>query len=71
MSLHENTSLMERAQDLLEEIDSHPAHLDDLLEAAIKSGDLEQLRYWVGVVEGTLAQQAFYESNLIDAHDER
>lgn len=71
MSLNSNTELLERAADLLEEVDSHPAHLDDLLSNAIKSGDLEQVRYWVGVVEGTLAQQEFYENNLIDGQDER
>lgn len=59
MSLHQNQLLMERAQDLLEEVDSHPAHLDDLLSNAMKSGDLEQIRYWVGVVEGTLSQEVF------------
>lgn len=59
MSLEANTQLLERAQDLLEEVDSHPAHLDDLLATAIKSKDLEQIRYWVSVVEGTLAQEEF------------
>ncbi len=70
MSLARNTELLERAQDLLEEVDSHPAHLDDALDAAIKSGDLEQVRYWVGVVEGTLAQENFNEE-LVDGTDER
>jgi len=69
MSLESNTQLLERAADLLEEVDSHPAHLDDLLSNAIKSGDLEQIRYWVSVVEGTLAQEHFNE-NMVDAQDE-
>lgn len=63
MSLEQNTQLMERAQDLLEEVDSHPAHLDDLLNTAIKSGDLEQIQYWVGVCEGTLAQEEFHRES--------
>jgi hypothetical protein len=61
MSSETNTNLLERANELLEEVDSHPAHLDDLLDTAIKSGDLEQIQYWVNVVEGTLAQE-YYES---------
>jgi len=71
MSTQVNTELIERAADLLEEMDSHPAHLDDQLAAAIKSGDLERLRYWVSVCEGALAQAEFYESNMVDAQDER
>lgn len=61
MSSETNTNLLERANELLEEVDSHPAHLDDLLDTAIKSGDLEQIQYWVNIVEGTLAQE-YYES---------
>jgi len=61
MSNETNTKLLERANELLEEVDSHPAHLDDILAGAIQSGDMEQIQYWVNVVEGTLAQE-YYES---------
>lgn len=63
MSHPTNSILLERAHDLLEEVQSHPAHLDDNLQAAIKSGDLEQVQYWVTVIEGTLAQE-YYGSTL-------
>lgn len=63
MSLQENVTILERAQDLLEEVDSHPGHLDDLLEAAMKSGDLDEIRHWVSVCEWHLAQVDLYQGH--------
>ena len=59
MSQNENSILLERANELLEEVQSHPGKLDRNLEAAIKSGDLERVQYWVTVTEGMLSQEAF------------
>lgn len=70
MSNQTNTNLLDRAFGLSEELDSHPAGLDKLLDAAIKGGDLDQIRYWVGVCESTLSQQHFYENNLLEGRDE-
>lgn len=66
MSLESNTNLRERAYELVEELTSHPAKLDVAIQRALEGGDLEELEYWVTVGEGTLAQQEFYESNIIE-----
>lgn len=71
MSLDSNTSLLERAADLIDELTSHPAGIDKGLIQAVASGDMERVRYWVGKAEGVLAQEHFYESNQIDGSDER
>jgi hypothetical protein len=59
MSKQENTNLLERAAQLIDECASHPAGLDDNLIAAVDSGDMERIAYWVSVAEGTLAQEHF------------
>ena len=70
MSLEQNTNLTERANELIEELTSHPASLDVALQNALDGGDLEELEYWISVAEGALAQMHFYENNMMDDHDE-
>ena len=65
MSLQENTLLLERAADLIDEFQSHPAGLDDQIVEAVESGDLERLRATVSLAEATLAQEHFgYEGQV-------
>ncbi len=66
MSTQSNTTLMERAGELLEELDSHPSGIHRSIEAAMKSGDLESLQFQVTKGEGILAQHHFYESNILE-----
>lgn len=70
MSNQENTNLYERAQELIDELTSHPAGLDERLTKAVESNDLDELRYQIAVCESFLSQEAFHEFNVLDARDE-
>ena len=69
MSQEVNDTLLERAYELAEELTSHPAGIDKGILAAIHSNDLNKVQYWITVGEGALAQQHFYESEILGAGD--
>lgn len=59
-----NTQLLERANELLEEIDSHPSRLDIALKEALQANDLESVHYLVNLIEGELAKEHFYSKEM-------
>jgi hypothetical protein len=65
MSNQVNTNLIERANELLEELSSHPAGLDKAIQAALDRGDLEELHYAVGRADAALAQEHFYNNDIL------
>lgn len=65
MSHPNNDALLERASSLLEEIVSHPSGLDKKLLVAMERGDLEELERTVNDIEGLLAQEHFFNYDLI------
>lgn len=69
MSQEQNTILIERGYELAEELTSHPAGVDRGMLAALHSGDMDKIQYWITVCEGTLSQQHFYESEILGAND--
>lgn len=62
MSNEENTKLLQRAADLLDEIYSHPSGYDKILEEAVESQDLSKIKHTVSWIEGELARQHFHSS---------
>lgn len=59
MSVDENVRLLERAADLLDEIDGHPSRYDKLLERALIDGDMDAIRHCVSIIEGELSRDHF------------
>lgn len=59
MSTETNTKLIERANELLEVIDSHPSGYDKLLATAIKNNDLDDVYQFVTAIEAELSEQHF------------
>lgn len=70
MSNHTNTKLLERAAELIDELQSHPAGLDKAIKLALDQNDLEELTYAVLRAEAELSQEYFYNNNVLDARDE-
>jgi len=60
MSDNDNTNLLERAAELLDELDSHPSGLQKHLEQAVEGNDLDSIRYWVERLEGHVAREHFH-----------
>lgn len=69
MSNQSNDNLIERATDLLEEIDSHPSGLDTALDEALKKGDLDEIHRLVTYIEAELARDHFHRNNYIGQND--
>ena len=65
MSHAVNDTILERANDLLEEISGHPSKFDKLLEQAIEHNDLDEVYRLVTIIEGELAQEHFYNAGII------
>lgn len=70
MSNDENVRLYERAAEMLDELQSHPAGLDDAIEAALQHNDLDELRYAVGRAEAVMSQEHFNGLNILGERDE-
>lgn len=70
MSHQNNITLEERAYRAMDELTSHPAGRDKLIQAALDSGDLDDLYYQVVTAEAELSQQHFYDYNILEAGDE-
>lgn len=64
MSDENNTNIMERAYDMLEEFTNHPAHYDTLLLEAIRKNDLEEIQHLTVMMEGYLSMQHFQNYDL-------
>jgi hypothetical protein len=64
MSNKTNDELVERANELIEEITNHPSGYDKVLQNALNSGDLDKLFFTVSVVEGELAKENFYSRGI-------
>ncbi len=64
MSWEQNTVLLERARQVLEEIESHPSGYDDCLRLAIKRNDLEDVKMWVTRLEAELSEAHFRNNNI-------
>jgi len=65
MSTEENTNLLQRAADLLDEIQSHPSGYDRALQAALESNDLEETRYWVTIIEAEMSTDDIRNYDLV------
>lgn len=70
MSDTNNDQLLDKATDLLEDITDHPSGYDKLLSQAIKRNDMEELQTLVTKINGYLAQNYFYKSNILEREDE-
>lgn len=64
MSSSENERLLERAAELIDELESHPSGLQKQLEAAVESNDLERIHFWVNSLEAHLSQEHFGNWNI-------
>lgn len=64
MSQTNNNHLIERANELLEEITNHPSGYDTLLVKAVESGDLDEVRRVVTLVEGELSHEHFANHDM-------
>lgn len=65
MSNITNTNLLERANELIEELVSHPAGLDKQLINAVERDDLDEVHRLVVLIEGELAQEHFRNYDLV------
>lgn len=59
MSQDNNTALLEKAHDMIEEFASHPSGSDKALRQAVEDNDLDEVRRLTSLMEATLAQQEF------------
>lgn len=59
MSSNTNVRLLERAADLIDELQSHPSGLQKQLERAVESNDLDSIHFWVSTLEARLSQEHF------------
>lgn len=64
MSNQSNTELLERANELLEDITNHPSGYDKLLQKAIDDNDLVGIRYLTTFIEGELSKDHFYSRGV-------
>jgi hypothetical protein len=69
MSNYNNEALLLRAHEIADELASDPAGRDDRLYQLIKDNDLDNLRELVTKIEGELAQEHFYNNNILGAND--
>ena len=69
MSNNVNEAIMERAYELIEELASDPAGRDDMLMQLIREGDMDNLLAHVQKVEAEVAQEHFYNNNIIEYGD--
>lgn len=51
-----NEDLLDRAQICLDYFDNHPSGYQSLLSRAITNGDLDEIRHFVAIIEGVMAQ---------------
>lgn len=65
MSNDNNTILLERAAELIDELTSHPSGADKLIIQAIDSNNLEEVQRLVTKFEGELSQEHFMNHDLI------
>lgn len=65
-----NTNLIERANELIEEITSHPSGYDRRLQELIVSNDLEALYNLVIKIEGLLAQEHFRNYEIVKEYED-
>lgn len=70
MSHHNNTLLLERALEVLEECTSHPSGFDKLLATEINKThpDLDQVNYYVTMLEAALSQEYFMSGEFPDVY---
>lgn len=61
MSNNVNDEILDRAQVCLDYADNHPAGIDRGLSNAIQDGNLDEIRHFVTVIEGMMAQEYFNE----------
>lgn len=65
MSNQINTTLIERAHEVIEELTSHPSGIDNRIQALIDIGDLNNLQAAVADGEAILAEE-FFKSYDVD-----
>lgn len=65
MSDDSNTKLLERAAELMDEIESHPSGYAKLLEQAVAKNDFDAIRYAVSRVETELSREHFTNFDII------
>lgn len=65
MSNQVNAKLLERAAELIDELTSHPAGYDKLIERAIEKNDLEEVHRLVTHVEAEISREYFYGYELL------
>lgn len=59
-----NTTLLERAADLIDELTSHPSGADDALVKAIEANDLQEVQRLVTKIEAELSREHFHNYDL-------
>ncbi len=64
MSNSTNDQLLERAHELLEDLDSHPSKLNKALSIALEQNDLDYINYLVPKLEAELSQEHFENWNV-------
>jgi hypothetical protein len=69
MSKDETTALLEFAYEVAEHYTSHPSGVDVQLLAAISVNDLNEVRWILNKVEGSLAQNHFHAHDLLEQND--
>ena len=69
MSEITNQLLLERAYEAADTITNHPSGYDKLIYKAIEDNNLDEVRRLTALVESELAQDHFYNSNIIEQTD--
>lgn len=64
MSNKINDALYDRASYCLDQLESHPAGLDDAIIKALSDNDMEALHHAVVSAEACLAQEEFYAGDV-------
>lgn len=64
MSTYQNTHLLERAAELIDELASHPAGYDKMLITAVESNNLDEVYRLVVKIEGDMAQEMFHNWDI-------
>ncbi len=65
MSNDTNTQLLQRAANLIDALDSHPSGLQKHLVKAVETNDLDEVQYWVPILEAELSQINFMDGDIL------